>query len=301
MNMKNELISIIIPAYNNEKYIGKCIESVLNQTYQNIEIIIINDCSTDNTEDVIHKYLIKDDRISYYRNENNIGVGYTRNKGIELAKGKYIYFLDSDDYIEPNAIFDLYNVIKEDDSFSSTTSGFKEINGESMIYRRTKEELDLLQSPSVCIRLFNKSIIDKSNIKFSNLKIGEDLEFVFKLLIFNDKVSYINKPIYTYVIHNDSSIHKSNENQMDVLKAIDTIEKYAKKRNQYDKFFEKLEFVNISHILIGTTKRIQSFDKYNKEDITKCIEIVNKKYPNWKKNKYINKYLSKNKDYLLNL
>lgn len=242
--MNNDLISIIIPAYNNGIYINKCIESILNQTYRNIEIIIINDCSTDNTEDIIKKYLTKDNRIAYYYNEKNMGVGYTRNKGIELAKGKYIYFLDSDDYIEPTAISDLYNGIKEKDSFCCTTLGFKEINGE-------RESFD--------------------------------------------------KPIYTYVIHSDSLSHKSSEYRLDVLKAVDSIEKYAKERNQYDKFYERLEFINISHILLSTTKRIKSFDGYNQDDIKKCLEIVNEKYPNWKENKYINRYLSGNKEYLLNL
>lgn len=299
--MNNDLISVIIPAYNNEIYISRCIESVLGQTYRNIEIIVINDCSTDNTGDIIQRYLTKDNRIAYYHNENNIGVGYTRNKGIELAKGKYIYFLDSDDYIETTAISDLYNGIKEGDSFCCTTLGFKEINGKRKSHIRLIEELELLQSPSVCLRLFNKNIIDKSNIRFSNLKIGEDLEFVFKLLLFNDQVSYIDKAIYTYVIHSDSLIHKSFEHRLDVLKAVASIEKYAKERNLYNKFYERLEFVNISHILLGTTKRIKSFDGDNQDDIKKCLEIVNEKYPNWKENKYIDRYLLENKEYLLNL
>lgn len=301
-NMEKDLISVIIPVYNNEKYFSKCITSVLNQTYKNIEIIIINDCSTDNSEKIILDYKAKDKRIIYLSNEKNIGVGRSRNIGIEHAKGKYIYFLDSDDFIEETALANLYNAIKEDDSFSCMTKGYKNINNEDIAFSRSEEELTLLQSPSVCIRLFNKEIIDKSKIRFSNLPIGEDLEFVFKLMIYNDKFSYVNnKPLYHYVIHSDSSIHGSVQKQLSVLEAINSIEEYAKQLNKFDKFYDRLEFVNISHILRGTIKRIMRLENYKKEDIITCISYVENKYPNWKKNKYLEKYLSNDIEFLMNL
>jgi glycosyltransferase involved in cell wall biosynthesis len=291
---KNDLVSVIIPAYNSEKYIEKCLDSVINQTYKNIEIIIVNDCSPDNVEEIITKYKQKDSRIIYLKNKVNMGVGPTRNKGIDNAKGKYLYFLDSDDYILPNCIEELYNAINEEDSFSCTTIGYKNIDGKITTFSRSKEELMLLEYPSVCIRLFNKDIIDSADIRFSNLRIGEDLEFVFKLLMYNDKVSFIEIPLFTYVIHNDSSIRTYNKTQIDVLKVLDNIEEYAKKINCYDKFYEIIEYVNVSHILVGAIKRIKSFDNYDKEDIQKCIDSVINKYPNWKKNKYVIKYLKDN-------
>ena len=97
MGNKEDLISVIIPVYNNENYIDKCLDSIIKQTYHNIEIIVINDCSTDNVEEIIMKYKNIDDRIIYLKNNQNIGVGATRNIGISISKGKYIYFLDSDD------------------------------------------------------------------------------------------------------------------------------------------------------------------------------------------------------------
>lgn len=291
---KNDLISIIIPAYKSEKYIENCLDSVINQTYSNIEIIVVNDCSPDNLEEIVIKYREKDSRIVYLKNENNMGVGPTRNKGIDNAKGKYLYFLDSDDYILPNCIEKLYNAINEEDSFSCTTIGYKNIDGEITTFSRSKEELMLLEYPSVCLRLFNKGIINKANIRFSNLRIGEDLEFVFKLLMYNNKVSFIEKPLFTYVIHKDSSIRTYNKSQLDVLKVLENIEAYAKEINCYDKFYEIIEYVNVSHILVGTIKRIISFDNYDKDDIQKCIDSVNNKYPNWKQNKYVIKYFSNN-------
>ena len=297
--MKKDLISIIIPVYNTQHFFKKCIESVIEQTYKNIEIIIINDCSTDNIENIILDYKEKDNRIIYKSNKRNLGVGKSRNIGLELAKGKYIYFLDSDDFIEKTTISVLYNAIKKDDSFSCMTTGYKNINNEDILFSRTEEELTLLQSPSVCLRLFNKKIIDESKIRFSNFPIGEDLEFVFKILIYNDKFSYItSKPLYHYVIHSDSSIYGSSQKQLSILKAINNIEEYAKKLNKFAEFYDRLEFVNISHILCGTIKRIMQIKNYQKEDIIKCINYVEKKYPNWRNNKYIQKYLNINIDYL---
>ena len=89
-------ISIIVPIYNSEKYLNKCIDSLINQTEKNIEIILVNDGSTDNSEEIIKEY--KDKRIKYYKNKNQ-GIGKTRNFGIEQATGSYIMFVDSDDYI----------------------------------------------------------------------------------------------------------------------------------------------------------------------------------------------------------
>ena len=296
--MNNGLISIIIPVFNNEKYFERCISSVINQTYKNIEIIIINDCSTDNVEKIILKYKELDNRIIYEKNTNNMGVGYSRNRGIDLSNGKYIYFLDSDDYIEDNCLELLHSVIKENDSFSCMLKGYKEVNGVKSMASRTKEELLLLQSPSICIRLFNKSIIDESNIRFSNLKIAEDLEFMYKIILYNDNISYVDEALYTYVIHEDSSLRIYNDNQLDTLKAMDSVVEYAKKIGKYDLYKENIEFTAVSHILVGTIGRILRTVSYKKEDIDKCINYINEKYPNWKQNKFVIKYFMNNEKIL---
>lgn len=290
----NKLISVIIPVYNNEKYFERCILSVINQSYKNIEIIIINDCSTDNVKNIIEKYKKIDKRISYYENINNMGVGYTRNRGLDLAKGKYIYFLDSDDYIEKKCLELLHKSISINSSFSCMLRGFKEIDGKRTETHRTPEELLLLQSPSVDIRLFNKKVIDMSKVRFSDLKIAEDLEFIFKLLIFNEHVSFVDEALYTYVIHADSSLRSNLSNQLDTLLAFDSICEFAKNNNKYDLFVNAIEFAAVSHILVGTTSRIMNTQNYKKEDILKCVNYVKEKFPNWEINEYVHKYLFNN-------
>ena len=104
-------ITIIVPIYNSEKYLKKCIDSLVNQTKKELEIILINDGSTDNSEKIIKEY--KDDRIKYIKNENQ-GIGITRNEGIAKAQGKYLMFIDSDDYLEKNTCELLFNKAEKD-------------------------------------------------------------------------------------------------------------------------------------------------------------------------------------------
>ena len=108
------MISVIVPVYNAEKYIRRAIESILSQTYTDYEFIIINDGSVDNTKNIILSF--QDDRIVYLENKKNSGPGASRNKGIDKAKGEYIMFIDSDDYIEPNTLEDAFNAAKKYDA-----------------------------------------------------------------------------------------------------------------------------------------------------------------------------------------
>ena len=106
----NDLISVIVPVYNVKNYLEKCLDSIINQTYKNLEIILINDGSTDESLDICYMYEKKDNRIKVYNQENH-GLSYTRNRGIEIARGKYIGFVDSDDVISPFMYEFLYKAI----------------------------------------------------------------------------------------------------------------------------------------------------------------------------------------------
>ena len=120
-------ISVIIPVYNGEKYIRKCLDSVINQTKKEIEIVVVNDGSTDNTESIIKEY--KDKRIKYFKNTNH-GIGYSRNFGVSKSSGKYIMFLDSDDYIDKDECKLLYEKCLEDDLDISICDFYKVYNND---------------------------------------------------------------------------------------------------------------------------------------------------------------------------
>lgn len=153
----DSLISIIIPIFNEEKYLDRCLHSVINQTYSNIEIIIIDDCSTDASRYIYQKFIDNEPRARVYRNDENIGLLKSRYKGIDRAKGEYIIFIDGDDWIEPEAVERLNEAILKYEAdmvqmrfrrrFGSVTSQYSETFDASICHRRiTGEELYKLSS-----------------------------------------------------------------------------------------------------------------------------------------------------------
>lgn len=207
-------VSIIVPIYNTERYLDKCIQSILNQTYKNFELILINDGSTDNSIDICNHYKISDDRIVVIDKENT-GSSDSRNIGIDKAKGKYICFVDSDDWIDPNMIYDKVKLIKEknvDFIISGLSIDTVDINGNikvhknNYIYSEWNTE-ELLRNNiiklfpqalinSSCNKLYNLELIKSNNIKFPSTNIGEDTLFNLSIIkkangvIITDKIYY---------------------------------------------------------------------------------------------------------------
>ena len=166
MKKENNIkISIIVPIYNTEKYLSKCIESLLNQTYNNIEIILVNDGSKGNSDIIVKKY--KDERIKYYKKDNE-GIGKTRNFGITKATGDYLMFIDSDDYIKDTCCEEFINNIKKSKADIVVSDFYKDINGtleyikiDNFEDSSLKENKDLLLviNPGPCNKVYKRSLI----------------------------------------------------------------------------------------------------------------------------------------------
>lgn len=297
---KNELISIIIPVYNTEDYLDKCLSSIINQTYKNIEIIIIDDGSTDNSKKIIKQYMNKDCRISYYY-QNNSGVAIARNSGIDKAQGDYIAFIDSDDYIDLTFIEKMYAAIKDDDVFSICGTIDVLENNDKIYNKINKNLVETFRGIARYRRLINKKILSNSKIKFSNLKVSEDLEFYSKLLIYNNmKYSIVNECLYYYVQRPNSLIHTYSKNQGDTIKAANNIINFCKNNNKYETYKDELEYLYIAHVIIGYTKRV-ILNGITKEEFTTIFNNIIINFPNWHKNRYINndEYLpNKYKEYI---
>jgi glycosyltransferase involved in cell wall biosynthesis len=221
-------ISIIVPAYNSEKTLKRCIDSIINQTYSNIEIIIVNDGSTDNTKEICDQYAQNDLRIKVIH-KNNGGVSSARNEGIKNASGEFIQFIDSDDYIDVNMCERLVKVIKEHNS-DLVVCGYKTILGDSIsfepcINKRVDEIADLSGYFSELYKkhLFNSpwnKLYKREKINFyydENLSLGEDLLFNLEYLKRSKKISFIEDCLYNYVIGSKNSLTaKYNENLFDI-------------------------------------------------------------------------------------
>lgn len=231
--MKNlPLISVVIPVYNVEKYLINCIKSVVNQTYHNFEIILINDGSTDDSGKICDEYKEKDDRIRVIHKENG-GLSSARNMGIEESKGEYITFIDSDDDIIEKYIEYLYNLIIENEtkiSIASYTivSDKKKINignGFEEKILNTEECLDRMLcekgfTVSACAKLYNKCLFD--DIRFPEGRLNEDNGTIYKIILKCDKIAYGNKSIYNYYKRKNSIMtSKFSLNRLDLIELTD--------------------------------------------------------------------------------
>jgi glycosyltransferase involved in cell wall biosynthesis len=205
---KEELISIIVPVYNVEAYIEQCLDSLLNQTYRNLEIILIDDGSTDNSGKICEAYEKKDYRIKYFY-QTNMGVGAARNKGIDFAAGKYIGFVDPDDYCDLEMFRKLYSLIKKykvtiacclrndmnNDDINLGGYIFQEkerVCTKAEVLNRYTQTMDW----SVCNKLYSREVIRKN--RFPEINFGEDFFTVFKWLYSADKIVYLQEGLYYY-------------------------------------------------------------------------------------------------------
>lgn len=212
--MKDELISIIVPVYNGGKTIKRAIKSIFTQDYPAIEIVIINDGSTDNSESVINSLVCEEPSnvtIHLFYEENS-GICKARNLGIDKANGKYIVFMDQDDEYEPHGISELAAAISKGADF--VIGGFRLIDStsgktmEKWVLKK-EDEYSPFRITAPWSRIFRKEIIDRNHIRFFDTKISEDFYFNFVYLSYCNKVDFIEKTLYKWYFYKKSESHKN--------------------------------------------------------------------------------------------
>ena len=250
-----DLISIIVPVYNAEKYLNRCIESIINQTYKNLEIILVNDGSKDLCGQICDEYSVKDSRIKVFHNTNH-GVSYSRNYGIKQSSGQYLMFIDADDFIDLDYISKMYNIILNNDYEVVFTNHVLDYGNNKIIKNFVSKELQNscdISYPkyinlyfnsyvlsSSCKILFNKNIVSSNKIEFNEkMKYGEDMLFSFMLYTKSKKTYFLNDYGYHYYIHNLSSSHSSDINKK-IKYCNDNLQLYKTIKNIFDD--EKIEF-----------------------------------------------------------
>ena len=218
--MENDLISVIVPVYNAENYLKECIDSILYQSYSNLEILLINDESTDNSGKICEEYSKKDKRIKVFHKKNG-GAADCRNFGIKKSSGNYITFIDSDDYVKNNYVKDMLDLIKKDKTLLAISSICFLYNDNNIRYQNKNKETCLLSteecldrllcengiSVSACAKLYDKRLFKK--ISYPKGKKFEDDATTYKIILKCDYISYTSECNYVYKI-NDNSIMTSN-------------------------------------------------------------------------------------------
>lgn len=294
----NDLISVIIPIYNSEKYIKKCIESVCKQTYTNLEIICINDGSKDNSISVLNEF--KDSRIKVF-SKDNTGVSDTRNYGVSIANGEFITFLDADDFLDEDYIESLYKIIIETNS-ELVISGYKEIckgkiTQKSIFNNKTESNFDItypnylkyylstFEFNPCWKQLIKRQLLIENNILFDkDVKYGEDFLFSIQCYKNSKKTIYIRNYGYNYFKNTDSVMNNIK---------IDALLKYAKDNksiytylvnnfdlnNEYNQFAIKKAlkiYYGIEYKLVKSGIGYKSFKNYSNEIREFYIEELKK-------------------------
>ena len=284
-----DTISIIIPCYNMEQKIGKCISSIKKQSYENFEAIFVDDGSTDKTKNIIEEQIKNDERMKYFHKENG-GVSSSRNYGIEKATGAYICFIDSDDYVEKDYLKELYDNLISNNS-DIAICNFSRVYEDKIVENKIKKDFyHLIRFPAAWNKLYKTSLFKDNHIEFPNKRVGEDLSVFGRLLMITDKISVVEKSLYNYIQSPTSSTHTYDDSQYDTFEMTESIENFAKERNLFDEFHSKLEFINIYHIFVATAYRLSFRPDFSADTIRRLDEYVSGKYPNWYKNEGIGKY-----------
>ena len=294
-------VSVIIPAYNIEKYIERCLVSIKNQSEKNIEIIVVNDGSTDDTLKVINEVALNDKRFIIIDKKNE-GIIEARKSGFDIAKGKYILFVDGDDWISLNIISSLYNYaeinnldIVVNNAWSTDGINKKAFNtfNENVVDEMRNDPLKyfLIDQilPSMWGKLIKKEYIIKNNISFvRKLNYAEDLASVAAWFMNSPKVDFIEERYYYYYQRSDSISKKPNEKIIEIIDSVNFIKNKLNEYNLLNKYNEEFEKLSYRHIFVSKILRINKIYKYRKS----VFDGYKKMNINIGKNKYIKEELN---------
>lgn len=285
--MKN-LVSVIVPVYNAEKYLKNCIDSILLQSYSTFEILIIDDGSSDNSWKIIRSYLSKDNRVKSFRKQNG-GAGSARNLGLEHAQGEWVIFIDADDTIDPDYIEKLISVSQNVDLvicgmklYKNDIISFSKIFVDNATKKNRFTTAELFQelrlytlSGPVC-KLFRRTIIIENHVSFpENMNLGEDSVFVYTYLYFSDTISVIESYGYNVLFTNNNSLTKK-ASPKDIIEAYHKIYEIANNvcRSKGIVDSTNLDVFYIDGLLQAINKSNKGVIKLSSEERNHCYNLI---------------------------
>ena len=283
-------VSVIVPVYNVEKYIAKNLESLVNQTLKDIEIIIVNDGTKDNSMKSVKEFATRNPKKIVCLEKQNGGLSDARNYGIPYAKGEYIAFLDSDDYVELDMYEKMYELAKKENSdmvecdfYWEYPSKIKIDTGE--IYTNQKEMLEKIRVVA-WNKLIKRKILEESQITFPVGYQYEDAEFTYKLVPYLKKVSFLKKPCVHYIQREGSISNSQNERTKEIFDVLENVIQFYKEKGIYDNYKEEIEYTYTRYLLCSSLLRMVKIKDKNirKELLDQTWEKLNSKFPEWKKN-----------------
>ena len=293
-------VSVVVPFYNVQEYIEKSLESLVNQTLQEIEIIVVNDGSKDDSESIARKFAdAYPDKVKLLTKENG-GLSDARNYGMQFATGEYVGFLDSDDYVDADMYQGMYDKAKEGNfqivecNLHHTYPDYEDTEiGEHIT---DKKKLIMDGRSVVWNKIYDRAWLEGTGVTFHKGIIYEDVEFFVKLVPYMERYAYV-EPAFVHYVQRASSINNmSSKKTLDILRVLDEIKNYFVDRNLFEEYKDALEYLYARIILCSSFSRMCRIpDKAGRNAAMKeNYETLAKTFPNWRKNAYIKANNSRN-------
>ena len=292
MKLDKYKVTMIVPVYNAEKYIRRCLESILNQTYDNIEIICVNDCSPDNSAEIVNEYVDKyPEKVIFIENEKNTGPGLCRDKAINIATGEFIMFVDSDDYISHDYVQTyLDEIIRK--KCDVVIGGYtKDIDGKLVKHKVIGSEWSIISYAVGCAKMYKRKFLIDNDIKFTSIRCGEDIYFCMTMFYYDLKYSVIDYQGYYYYLNKRSTTSTLSYDKKFECQVSDMFDVFLKKYDLSkisEKKYRMIEYnyiANMINALItyghGCGAKIMN-EKYNF-----FIKDLNDKFPDYRKNPFL--------------
>lgn len=289
-------VSLIIPVYNVENFLYRCLKSVENQTYKDTEVIIINDGSTDNSYKIIDEFVARNENFICYTIENS-GPGGARNYGILKATGDYIVFLDSDDYISEDCIEKLFNAAQKNDSDIVVCNNY-DVTEEGEIItlyecNAKNRTTSAQESPEIFFnrqcpwgKIYRKSLFD--NLFYATKEWYEDLRLVLKIYLRAEKITYIEDALFFYVQRAGSIMNNAKAiRNLEIITAFEDIISYFNEKDVYEKFKAEIDYLIIEHIAVATITRVVMSGAEEKDMVIEKLQNYVSQFDGIYNNKYL--------------
>ncbi len=300
-------VSLIIPVYNVEAFLERCLESVQNQTYKDAEVIIVNDGSTDNSYKIIDDYVARNENFVTYKIENS-GLGGARNYGLSKATGDYVVFLDSDDYIATDCL-EKFILCAEKNNSDIVVCNSCDVTEDGIIIKYSKNNIKdetvsfynapyiLFNRPCAWAKMYRRTLFE--GLAYTPREWYEDLRLTPKLYLRADKISFIEDTLFFYVQRAGSIMNNSNTvRNLEIITAFEDLISYFKQNNAFQTFKEELEFLVIEHIAVAGVTRVALCNTPEKKSVLKKMQEYLSQFNGLYQNKYIST-LSSNKKLIL--
>ena len=301
--MKKVKVSVIVPVYNVEKYLDKCLDTLARQTLKEIEIIVVNDESPDNSQELIDKYQEKYSTIKGYKKKNG-GLSDARNFGINKATGEYIAFVDGDDYVELDMYEKIYNKAKSG-NFDVVVCDLNYVYDDKIVRVSSKIEKDTTNIkkayidiyPCVWNKIYKRNLFEKG-IEFKKGVWFEDVDFLYKIFPYIKTIGVVKEPFNQYVQRQGSIAKTFDKRLYNYIDNFNELVKFYQDRNLYENYHLELEYCYVRYLYATFIKQATNFDEQEYEKaVNMAIENVKNNFPKYRKNKYF--YTSLKGIYLL--